>query len=86
MKLWIRAGDGDDYNAHDDVQSAGEYLATMGAVPGLERCNEYGLEGDGFRGQNYISAYWGDDLDAGESAERGLTDDEIAEINKAIAG
>lgn len=84
MTLWIRAGDGDNYNAHDDVGSTADYLASMGTVAGLKRCNEYGLTGPGFGGQNYISAYWGHPTDAGEPAEWGLTDDEITQINKAL--
>jgi len=39
MTLWIRAGDGDNYNAHDDVGSTADYLASMGTVAGLKRCN-----------------------------------------------
>lgn len=86
MTLWIRAGDGDNYNGHDDVQSAAGYLFESGATEGpLERCNEYGLTGPGFDGQNYISAYWGHDTDPGEPAVRGLTDEEITELNTELA-
>ena len=80
-KLWVRAGDGDNYNAFDGFQEVADYLSEMGATVPLERCNEYGVTSPEFRGQNYISLFWGDD-DA--QPIRSLTIDEQNEISRLL--
>jgi len=75
------AGDGDNYNAFDGFQEVAEYLSEMGAPGLLIACNEYGVTSPEFRGQNYISLFWGDD-DA--QPMRSLTTDEQNEINRLL--
>jgi hypothetical protein len=79
--LWVRAGDSDNYNAFDGFQEVADYLAEMGATDRLERCNEYGVTSPEYRGNNYISLFWGDD-DAQPS--RPLTIGEHDEINRLL--
>jgi hypothetical protein len=57
MKLWVRAGDGDNYNDFDGLQEVSDNLAEMGATFPLEWCNEYGVTSPAYRGQNYISIF-----------------------------
>ena len=79
--LWVRAGDGDNYNDFDGLQEVVDYLAEMGATGPLEWCNEYGVTSPEFRGHNYISLFWGDD-DA--QPTRSLTDAEHNEVNRLL--
>ena len=81
VKLWVRAGDADNYNDFDGLQEVADYLAEMGAHDPLERCNEYGVTSPEYRGQNYISLFWGDD-DA--QPIRSLTIDEQNEVNRLL--
>jgi hypothetical protein len=81
MKIWVRAGDGDNYNGFDGIHETADYLAEMGATDPLERCNEYGVTSPEFRGNNYISLFWGDD-DA--QPIRSLTTDERTEVNRLL--
>jgi hypothetical protein len=81
MKLWVRAGDGDNYNDFDGLQEVADYLAEMGATSPLEWCNEYGVTSPEYRGQNYIRLFWGDD-DA--QPIRFLTIDEHNEVNRLL--
>jgi len=76
--LWVRAGDADSYNAFDGFQEVADYLVEMGATDCLERCNKYGVTSPGYRGNNYISLFWGND-DAQPS--RPLTTAEQNEVN-----
>jgi hypothetical protein len=80
-QLWVRAGDADNYNAFDGFQEVADYLADMGATGPLEWCNEYGVTSPEYRGQNYISLFWGDD-DA--QPTRSLTDAEHNEVNRLL--
>lgn len=80
-QLWVRAGDGDDYNAFDGFQEVADYLGEMGATSPLEWCNEYGMTSPEFRGHNYISLFWGDD-DA--QPTRSLTNAEHNEVNRLL--
>ena len=88
-KLWIRAGDGDGYNEFgEDLDAAANYLFEMGAHTGLRRMNDVEpakLIGEGFEGNNYISAYWGGD-DAGDDMIRGLDDEELTILNDFLDG
>lgn len=82
MKLWVRAGDGDDYHDFDGYQEVADYLGPLG-VGTVERYGQYGVTGDGFHGPyNYISLYWGEDKEP--EPERELTDQEITQVNNAL--
>ena len=82
LKLWTRAGDGDNYHDFDGLQEVADYLAEMGATAPLEWRNDFGVSSPEFRGKNYISVYWGDD-DA--QPIRSLTPDEHNEINRLLS-
>lgn len=84
LVVYVRAGDGDNYNEFSSIADAGDYLAQMRATPYIERVNEYGVACDGYRGQNYISVYWGIPGDTDKNPVCGLTDDEIKELGKEI--
>lgn len=79
-KLWLRAGDWGDYNNIDTFQEVAETLGPLG-VGTIWRYVRYGVAGDGFAGQNYISLYWGDD---NADPIRELTDVEIKEVNREL--
>ncbi len=81
-KIWVRAGDSDNYNEFDGLQEVTDYLGEMGATGPLEWCNEYGVTGPEFRGDNYISLFWGDN-DA--QPIRSLTTDEHNEVNRLLS-
>lgn len=57
--VWVRLGDGDNYNRFDDLAEAAEYMALFG-VQHVCRCRRYGVEAKGLTGQNYISLFFGD--------------------------
>jgi hypothetical protein len=80
-KLWVRVGDADRYNCIDSLQEVADYLAVMGATDPLEWCNEYGVTSPEYRGQNYISLFWGDD---NAQPTRQLTLDEHTEVNRLL--
>ena len=80
-KLWVRAGDADNYNDFDGFQEVADYLAEMGATPPLEWSNQYGVTSPEFRGNNYISLYWGD---ADAQPIRSLTTAEHDDINRLL--
>jgi hypothetical protein len=79
--LWVRAGDADNYNAFDGFQEVADYLADMGATGPLEWCNEYGVTSPEFRGNNYVSLFWGD---ADAQPIRSLTTAEHNEVNRLL--
>jgi hypothetical protein len=82
MNLWIRCGDGDNYNDFGiDFAAAVEYLQMLGVVAPLVRCTKYGVSAAGFTGQNYISLFWGDEA---AQPEREVTDAEMAELNNRL--
>jgi hypothetical protein len=78
MQLWVRAGDGDNYNGFDGVQEVADYLAEMGATGPLDWCNKYGVTSPEYQGNNYISLFWGD---VAAQPIRPLTVDEHNEVN-----
>lgn len=80
-KLRVRAGDGDNYNPFDGFQEVADYLADMGATFPLEWSNQYGVTSPEFRGNNYISLYWGD---ADAQPIRSLTTAEHHEVNRLL--
>jgi hypothetical protein len=80
-KLWVRAGDGDNYNDFDGLQEVADYLSEMGATGPLEWANDLGVSSPEFRGKNYVSLFWGDD-DA--QPIRSLTPDEHEEVNRLL--
>ena len=81
-KLWVRAGDSDNYNDFDGLHEVAAYLAEMGATGPLEWANDLGVSSPEFRGRNYISVYWGD---GNAQPIRSLTTDEHEEVNRLLS-
>lgn len=81
VKLWVRVGDGDNYTCFDGFQEVADYLANMGANEPLEVCNRYGVTSPAYRGNNYISLYWGE---ADAQPTRSLTIHEHNEVNRLL--
>lgn len=82
--IWMRLGDGGEYEAHDDLDSVADTLAEF-RVREIEPHCQYGVSASGFTGHNYISLYWGPNPgDDSAEASRDLTDEEIAGINKRL--
>ena len=61
VKLWVRAGDGDNYNDFDGLEEVADYLAEMSGQPDpLDWCNEYGVTSPEIsEAENYISLLLG---------------------------
>lgn len=74
----VRAGDAGDYESFDGLGKVRDHLTEYGAVKPFSPI-PLGVECDGFAGQNYVSLYFGPDVG---SPERGLTAEEIAELNR----
>lgn len=85
MKVWMRAGDQDDYHLFDSVEEAAEDLHAILHAGMDEECighevNRYrgsaltGIECEGMSGYNGISLFWGDDE---AQIDRPLSDDEV---------
>jgi hypothetical protein len=47
--IWVRLGDGDNYNRFDDLAEAAQYMVSFG-VNHVERSGEYGVEANGLTG------------------------------------
>lgn len=80
MRLWVRAGDGDNYNPFDGLHEVADYLAEMGATD-LEQSFWYGFISPEYRGHNYLSLFWGDD---NAQPIRQLTIHEQKETNRLL--
>lgn len=83
MILYARIGDADDYHDYDSLQELAEAIGgTPGFVSGpIEYANDLGVQCEGFRGNNYISAYYGTDV---ENAVRGLDNAEVEIVNSYL--
>ncbi len=77
-RLYARFGDAGDYEDVGAVVSMPDALNDRGIKGPIERYNEYGIDAVGYTHQNYISVYFGTDV---ETPVRGLTDDEIDYID-----
>ena len=84
--LWARFGDADDYGRHDDLMSVADTLAALADRPGppVWREDGTGFETGPFRGNNYVSLFWGDE--SGELirgiSERGREEFEAILLNR----
>jgi hypothetical protein len=79
--LVVRVGDRDDYHECSDLHELAELLQSHGIDTRLERYCENGIAADGFTGWNYISCYYGTDI---ETPTRELTDPELQELNRIV--
>lgn len=72
MTLWIRKGDGGDYE-DTSIDEVKDFLKTVGLTKENSRRSEYGISGPGFEYYNYISLFYGDEE---VNAIRDLTESE----------
>ena len=80
IQLWVRLGDTSEYSAYDDVEGAAAALNEAGVQYPLFRVFG-GVTAQGFRGENHISLYWGDEK---ANRIRDLTDDELKAVEKEL--
>lgn len=87
-KIWMRMGDGGEYEDFDSPFDAGDrigiFFSEDSKMPIVSKHGAYGVEVEPhFPGPyNYVSLFWGDD-DA--QPIRGLTADELAQFKSGIA-
>ncbi len=82
LTLWMRLGDAGDYESFgDDLDAAIGALQEAGSGPVLGRASS-GIITERYRGNNYISLYWGDET--GEDMLRPLSDEEYEYIKDEV--
>lgn len=57
--LWVRVGDAGEYEKFDDLDDAPEYLNEL-RVGQVTSWVQGGFTTPNYRGQDYVSCYWGD--------------------------
>jgi len=80
--LYVRAGDGDDYNDFTDLESAIDYLQEVRVTGPLAKYDAYQYESPSM-GRNMLSIYWGDQTEMANPV-RSLTTQELILINLAL--
>lgn len=80
-KLFIRIGDGGSYEEAFDVYSVYQILELNRVSGPIWYHCKYGIGAKGYIGNNYISLYYGTDV---ESPTRGLNDEERNELNRYL--
>lgn len=81
LQLWVRCGDGDDYNHYECLEDVAAALESDGVAGPLYRDQQYGVNAANFTHHNYISLFWGDS-DAQPGRE--LTDAELRNLNSLL--
>lgn len=87
LKLFVRFGDGGDY---EELGAGFGGLANLVIrlhefkVTKIEMKNRYGVTCEGFQGNNYISLYWSRQANVIGQSVRGITDEEIAYVNESL--
>jgi len=79
--VWVRVGDGGDYEHFDSLDEAAGYLADHDVTPEVERCDQYGIQLPEYRGNNHVSIYFAHQA---EAPLRSLTEEEIGEFVEAL--
>jgi len=79
--LWVRLGDGGDYeNFGDDLSAAVDCLTEAG-INEINCWTQSGFEAPGFNGNNYVSFYWSDNKG---NMKRVLSTDEKEQVEKLL--
>ncbi len=81
MPLFVRFGDAGDCEPFEGIDEFLEALSVNGIRTPLEPHNPLGVRTADYRGNNYISLYFGADV---ETPIRGLTEEELAFVNGQI--
>ena len=81
-RLWVRIGDAGDYSESDDLEQLVDSLCELGATSQLERRGEFGVCNNELRGNDYISLYYGPDV---QSPVRGVARSELLQLNRMLA-
>ena len=80
LDLYCRIGDMGDYEQVDDLAQLAERLAEMQSGP-IDHFRELGVETDNYAGNNYVSLYWGEDV---ETPVRSLNASEQRELRREL--
>lgn len=81
--VWVRCGDGDDYNPFPNIQEAASYLSSRGVSLPLVQNVAYGVTDRGvFNWQNYISLFHGGETC--DQVSRSLSQKEIHSLNDMV--
>jgi len=60
MFLWLRLGDNSEYEKLDSIEEAKEIFEERDLTKDFTRRCQYGIQNNEFKGNNYISLYYGD--------------------------
>ncbi len=80
--LWLRVGDGGDYDEYGSNMFAVASALTNYDLGGNIAARPGGFTSGNYQGDNYVSLYWGDDEG---NLDRSLTDDEFEELINQIS-
>ena len=82
-RLWLRVGDMGEYEDYgNDLAAVADALIQYQVTTGREISRvKGGIEAPGFRGQNYISLYWGD---KNSNHVRDLSSADVAELKREV--
>jgi hypothetical protein len=78
FRWFFRVGDPGDYESARNVLAFAAELWACGVRGPVRQCGHFGIEAEGFTGQNYISIYFGPDF---ETPVRGLSQSDLDAIN-----
>lgn len=78
MKIWLRLGDNAEYEDYDSIEEIKEIFEERELTKDFTRRCQYGVQNAEFKGNNYISLYYGD-----EEAQpiKEISDDELGFLN-----
>ena len=77
MKIFVRFGEAADYQSADSIAEIAEMMQEIGISSPYHPVH-YGITAPGYTGQNYISLFWGKDV---ETPYRSLNEHEIDFLN-----
>lgn len=81
-KLYVRIGDAGDYSrVFYGLSGLVDFLFKEGVIGPLWFYNNYGVSCEQYHGNNYISLYYGENV---ESPTRGLTMEELDTVNQLL--
>ena len=81
IKIYTRIGDAGDYIEAETIPHLITIFQENNVEGPLQHNSEYGVENAEYKGNNYISLYWGIDE---ETPTKSLKDEELAYINRIL--
>ena len=86
--IYVRAGDGDDYNGFVDLHGAIEFLQELNVkVDRVTKTGRFSYESTEYKRTNHISLYWGRNNPNQPNVHKPiceLTEDEVKHINERL--